>query len=84
MKNQEYIEYVENRAKKSPLAKNCAFAFLFGGSICSLGQLFIDIYTMWGMDKKDAGTLSSISLIFIATLLTGFGFFDNIGLCDFV
>ena len=30
------------------------------------------------MDKNDAGTLSSVSLIFIAVLLTGLGIFDNI------
>ena len=78
MKKQEYVEYVESRAKKSPILKNCAFAFLFGGLICSLGQAFIDVYTMWGLDKENAGTLSSVTLIFIAALLTGLGVFDNI------
>lgn len=78
MKKQEYIEYVESRAKKSPIVKNCAFAFLFGGSICVLGQVFIDLYTMWGMDETNAGTLTSITLIFLAALLTGIGVFDNI------
>lgn len=78
MKKQEYIEYVESRAKKSPIIKNCGFAFLIGGLICTLGQTFIDLYTMWGIDENDAGTLSSVSLIFIAALLTGLGIFDNI------
>ena len=78
MKKQEYIEYVESRAKKSPILKNCAFAFLFGGFICSLGQIFIDLYTMWGLGEKDAGTLSSVTLIFLASLLTGLGVFDNV------
>ena len=78
MKNQEYIEYVESRAKKSPILKNCCFAFLFGGSICVIGQIFIDLYTMWGMEEKNAATTASITLIFLASLLTGLGVFDNI------
>ena len=78
MKKQEYIEYVEERAKKSPILKNCAFAFLMGGAICSLGQALSDLYSIWGVGEKNAGTLSSVSLIFLAALLTGLGIFDNI------
>lgn len=78
MKKQEYIEYVEKRAKKSPIFKNCSFAFLMGGAICTLGQGLNDIYSIWGFTEKDAGTLASVSLIFLAALLTGFGIFDNI------
>lgn len=78
MKKQEYVEYVESRAKKSPLLKDCFFAFVFGGSICIIGQALSDLYTHLGVGEKDASTLSSISLIFIACLLTGLGVFDNI------
>lgn len=78
MKKQEYIEYVEERAKKSPIIKNCAFAFLVGGTVCTLGQALCDIYIMWDMNEKDAATLASISLIFLSSLLTGLGVFDNI------
>ena len=78
MKKQEYVEYVEKRAKKSPILKNCAFAFLMGGAICTLGQGLTDIFSLWGVNEKDAGTLTSISLIFLAALLTGIGIFDNI------
>ena len=78
MKNQEYLEYVENRAKKSPILKNCAFAFLFGGAICILGQALTDLYAFWGFNETDSGALCSISLIFLATLLTGLGVFDSI------
>lgn len=78
MKKQEYVEYVEKRAKKSPILKNCTFAFLMGGAICTLGQGLTDIFSLWGVNEKDAGTLTSISLIFLAALLTGIGIFDNI------
>ena len=78
MKKQEYVEYVQNRAKKSNIIKDCINAFLIGGSICILGQIFIDLYIFLGIEEKQAFSLSSITIIFIAVLLTGFGVFDNI------
>ena len=78
MNEKEYTEYVEKRAKKSPILKNCCFAFLFGGGICTLGQGFFYLYTYLGLEEIDARTLVSITLIFIASLLTGLGVFDNI------
>ena len=78
MKKQEYVEYVEGRAKKSPILKNCFFAFLVGGIICIIGQILLDLYTYLGLEEKTASTLSSISLIFLSCLLTGLGVFDNI------
>lgn len=79
MKKQEYIEYVEARAKKSPILKNCLCAFLIGGLICSIGQGLRDIYTALNFGEEDAGTLTSVTLIFLSALLTGLGVFDNIG-----
>ena len=78
MKNQEYKEYVEKRAKGSPTVKNSIFAFVFGGGICILGQIFIDLYTFLGVDEKTSYTLGSITLVFIAVTLTGLGVFDNV------
>lgn len=78
MKKQEYVEYVEERAKKSPILKNCACAFIIGGAICVLGQALCDVYMMWDMNEKDSATLASVTLIFLTSLLTGLGVFDNI------
>lgn len=78
MNEKEYNEYVEKRAKKSPIIKNCIFAFLIGGLICTLGQGFFQLYTYLGMNELDARALVSITLIFIACLLTAFGVFDKI------
>ena len=73
----EYKKYAEGRAQKSPIAKDCVMAFLWGGSICTLSQILKEIYKNF-LSAKDAGTLASVTLIFIATLLTGFGIFDKI------
>ena len=78
MKKQEYVEYVEGRAKKSPIIKNCIFAFLIGGLICIIGQGLKDLYIYLGINQEKSGLLSSISLIFLSALLTGLGVFDDI------
>lgn len=78
MEKKDYVQYVEKRAKKSNSVKNCAFAFLIGGSICTLGQGLHNLYIYLGTWEQDASTWVSISLIFIAAMLTGFGVFDNI------
>ncbi|MBO5286531.1 MAG: SpoVA/SpoVAEb family sporulation membrane protein [Clostridia bacterium] len=78
MKKEEYIEYVEGRAKKSPILKDCFFAFIFGGAICLIGQGLFDLYSHFGLAELDARMLCSVTLIFVACILTGLGVFDNI------
>ncbi|MBO5109589.1 MAG: stage V sporulation protein AC [Clostridia bacterium] len=74
----EYRKYAEARAQKSPILKNCLCAFLVGGAICTLGQILTEVYASLGAEKETAGTLTSLSLIFFAALLTGLGVFDNV------
>lgn len=78
MKKQDYVNYVEAKAKHSPCFKNCVFAFIIGGAICCLGQALQNLFISLGADKKLASSLMSVSLIFVAGLLTGIGIFDKI------
>ncbi|MBE6558114.1 MAG: stage V sporulation protein AC [Ruminococcaceae bacterium] len=79
MNKETYKKYAEARAPRSPILKNCIRAFLVGGLICTLGQGLRDIYTrLCGMNREDAGTLTAVTLVFVAVLLTGFGIFDRI------
>ena len=78
MTNQQYNQYVSGRAKPSPLWRDCLWAFFVGGSICTGGQGLTALYQGLGASKDDAGTWTSITLIFLASLLTGLGVFDNI------
>ena len=73
-----YLERVKEREARSPVVKNCGFAFLFGGGICTLGQLLLSLYLFAGLSERDAGTLVAVSLIFLSALLTGVGVFDSI------
>ena len=78
MTNQEYDKLVRSKAKKSPIWKDMLWAFLVGGAICAGGQGLSSLYQSWGLSQEQAGTVTSVTLIFIAALLTGVGVFDNI------
>ena len=75
---ENYKRYVEGRAKKSPLFKDCIIAFLSGGPICAAAEGLKKWYISLGAEETDAGTLVSCTLIFLAALLTGLGVFDKI------
>lgn len=78
MTNQDYGKLVNDRSRPSPLGKNLVMAFLVGGIICTIGQGLSNLYQNWGLDKEQAGTAVSITLIFAAALLTGLGVFDKL------
>lgn len=78
MNNQEYNKYVSDRAKPSPIWKDMLWAFCVGGAICAGGQGLTALYQSWGASQEDAGTWTSVTLIFLASLLTGLGVFDDI------
>ena len=78
MNKEEYKQYVQKKAKKSPILKDTAFAYLIGGLVCVIGQCFMNLYLAFGVDTKNASMLASVTIIFIAILLTGLGVFDNI------
>jgi len=73
-----YATYSKQRAKKSPLLVDCLRAFFVGGLICTLGQGLTELYTWLAMDPDTVKTLVPCTLIFLASLLTGLGIFDNI------
>jgi len=78
MTPKEYQDYVKQKAPKSPIAKNTLLAFLVGGAICALGQLISGGYTELGLDKTDAGTATSITLVFLSAIATGLGLYTRL------
>lgn len=79
MTNQEYSEYVNSKSKKSPIAKNLIWAFIVGGLICIIGQIITDICIKYGIDKKNATTITTIVLIFLGAFLTSINVYSKIG-----
>ena len=79
MDRDTYKRFADAHAPRSPILKNCFHAFWTGGLICTLGQGLKTLYTnACGMNVEDAATLTSVTLVFLAALLSGLGFFDNI------
>lgn len=78
MNSKEYSAYVKKMGPKSPIWKDCFNAFWIGGLICVLGQLIQNGYAAAGLDKTDAGTATSMSLVVLSILLTGFSVYDNL------
>lgn len=75
---QSYGKYVELKAEKSNTLSNIFKAFIVGGFICVIGEAFYDLYIFLSVSVETSKMLSTLSLIFITALLTGFGIFDNI------
>ena len=78
MTQRQYEKLVQEMMPKSPIVKDCINAFWIGGLICTLGQAFINFYTWLGLEKTDAGTAGSMSLVALSALLTGLSLNDNI------
>ena len=78
MTEKEYAKLVKDLSPKSPIFKDCLKAFLIGGLICTVGQLIMNGYLALGMEKEDAGTAMSMTLVAISALLTGLSLYDNI------
>lgn len=78
MTEREYGRLVSEMSPKSPMGRDCLNAFWIGGLICALGQVFINWYTSLGVEKQDAGTLGSMTLVFLSAVLTGLSLYDDI------
>lgn len=73
-----YNEYVkENTPKKSWFINLCK-AFVIGGLICDLGQILTDLYIKTGMSKDTASLYTTLSLIFLSILFTGFNLYQKL------
>ncbi len=78
MTEKEYQKLAENLAPKSPIGKDCFNAFWIGGLICLLGQLIMNGYMALGLEKQDASTAVSMTLVALSALLTGLSIYDDI------
>lgn len=78
MKEREYGRLVSDMSPKSPIWKDCLNAFWIGGLICMLGQAFVNWYGTRGLEKTDASTAASMTLVALSALLTGLSIYDDI------
>jgi stage V sporulation protein AC len=78
MTEKQYARLVNDLAPKSPKLRDYLGAFCVGGTICLVGQVFLNWYQSMGLDEKAAGTAVCMSLITLSALLTGLSLYDNI------
>jgi len=80
MKTSKYSNVIKQHARKPPYVKNVSCAFFFGGLVCLFGQVLHYIYTtVFNVEPKTATTYMIVSMILIASILTGFGVYDKFG-----
>lgn len=73
-----YPDYAKKRAQKSNLLGDCIKAFISGGAVCLIGQCLFDLYLYLNLPEETVKTLVPVTLIFLASFLTGIGVFDKI------
>ena len=78
MSPDEYQNYVKQQAPKSPIVKDVALAFVIGGFICVIGQVVMNGWSAMGLNKEDAGTATSCTMVFLSALLTGLNLYNKI------
>ena len=78
MTPEEYQALVKRMAPRSPILRDTALAFLVGGAICVVGQLLSHWYGTLGLDDSDAGTATSVTLVFLSALATGLGLYHKL------
>lgn len=79
--NANYREYVKNKTPKTNEIKTLLAAFLVGGTICVIGQVFHDVIKALFpyLSRTEINSFVVIAMIFLGALLTAIGIYDDIG-----
>lgn len=80
-RNEAYNKYVSAKVPKTKAWPSLFNSFWVGGLICVLGQGINDVILLIfpNMSQQSAWAWTLIILIFLASLLTGLGVYDQIG-----
>lgn len=71
---------LENTKPKRHVFKNACKAFVMGGLISLIAQGILEFYIeVLDLDEKISSSLMSMTIVVLASLLTGIGIFDKIG-----
>lgn len=75
-----YSQLVDRLSPKSEMGQGLLRAFITGGIICTLGQVFIELGLRYlDMTVTTSTTFASMMIVFFTAVLTGVGVFDKIG-----
>lgn len=78
MTEKQYDALIKELSPRSPVVRDCIWAFCVGGGICVLGQVFVNWYTSLGLEQQEASGAASMTIVAITAVLTGLSVFDDI------
>lgn len=73
-----YNQYVKQVTPKHSWLMNLIRAFISGGIICAIGQGFMNFYLARGAEKDLAAAYTTLTLVLLAVVLTGFNVYQKI------
>lgn len=76
-----YLEKIRENMPKTRHISTMIRAFITGGIICCIGQGITDLlkFLLKNADETEIGGLTTIIMIALTGILTGFGIYDRIG-----
>lgn len=75
----EYEKYVKEVTLTTNIYANILKAFLVGGVICLIGQIIQTLIGNIGISKDDTASLTTLILVLLSVILTGFNIYPKIG-----
>ena len=79
MNKQKYKDLTSKIVPKEDRLKNAIISFIVGGTMGLIGQVIVFVLeNNFDIKHKDATSIMLVILIFIASLLTAMGVFDNL------
>lgn len=78
LSEKEYGKMVEKASPDSPLIKDMIWAYVVGGLICVLGQLFKELYLSLGISEENVKVFVPSTLVFLAAVFTALGLFGKL------
>ena len=74
----EYGKYVKKVTPAHELWKDMLRAFVTGGIICTIGQVLLNLFLAYGLDRDAASAWTTLCLIAGSVILTGFNIYPKI------
>ena len=75
--NKEYDKMVKHRSPSSKWLANSALAFVFGGLVCTLGEVFVHLYEGAGLTPEQVKSAVPVTMILLAAAATGLRVYDK-------
>lgn len=77
-KNEIISNLIKQSEPKRSILKNMIKAFIIGGIICLIAQVFKRVYLNF-FEEDISNSLTTITMIVLASILTGIGLYDKLG-----